>query len=402
MKDERRGALKAFYPLDLFGYANQLTDGEFAVLKRLRTFLETKLQPELADLWERAEFPYRLLTDFVATGVMDDPVLFEETASPYKTREIFTFFRDFELAKVDPSFTTFIGVHGGLYLNTLLALADEEQLERWAKPAMTMATQGCFALTEPEHGSDISGGLATTAEKIDDEWVINGEKRWIGGANTADEIAVFARDLTDGQVKAFIVPRTAPGITIEVIPQKIALRILQNTNITFDNVVIDEDRLLTKSRSFKDISKILGVTRSEVGHMATGAAAGALEAAQRYVKSREQFGKPLGSFQLVQAKLATMQANVTACMSYSVGIAQIQEAGIYEDVNSSLTKMHNALRLRETVALAREVCGGNGIVLENDVARFFADAEGIYSYEGTHEMNALIVGRKLTGYPAFV
>lgn len=399
--NERASELRKFYPMDLFGYANQLTDDELAVLKRLRVFLETKLYPELANHWERAEFPYHLIEEFVKTGAMDDPVLFENSSHPYKAREIFTFFRDFELAKVDASFTTFIGVHGGLFFNTLLSLGSDEQLERWAKPALKMKIQGCFALTEPEHGSDISGGLSTTAEKIGDHWIINGEKRWIGGANTADEIAVFARDLADGQVKAFMVPGNAEGVTTELIKEKIALRILQNNNVTFDNVKISANRLLEKSRSFKDVSKILGVTRSEVGHMATGAAAGAFEAAQRYVKNRVQFGKPLGSFQLVQEKLAIMQANVTACMSYSVGVANLQEQGVYVDINSSLTKMHNALRLRETVALAREICGGNGIVLENDVARFFADAEGIYSYEGTHDMNALIVGRFLTGFPAF-
>ena len=394
--------LKSFYPTDLYEYSSDLTEGEIAVLKELRESLEKNARPTLIEYTEKAEFPFHAWEELTKVRFMDDPRLFEGRDNDLKPSELYNVFRYFELAKMDPSFATLYTVHGGLFYATLLYGGTEEQIQRWAPKVKSFENLTCFGLTEPLHGSDIAGGLSTSARKEGDTWILNGEKRWIGGAKNADEIAIFARDEADGKVKAFVVPGNAEGLTVENIKNKISLRMVPNGHITLKDVKVTEDRRLQNVNSFKDVAGILRTTRADISHLATGLAAGAFEAALRYVKQREQFGKNLGSFQLVQEKLSIMQANVTACLAYSVRLAQMQEKGNYVEVNSSMAKMHNALRMRETVALAREVVGGNGITLDTDVARFFVDAEAIYSYEGTHEINALIVGRHLTGQSAFV
>lgn len=394
--------LKSFYPTDLYEYSSDLTEGEIAVLKELRESLEKNARPTLIEYTEKAEFPFHAWNELTKVRFMDDPRLFEGRDNDLKPSELYNVFRYFELAKMDPSFATLYTVHGGLFYATLLYGGTEEQIQRWAPKVKSFENLTCFGLTEPLHGSDIAGGLSTSARKEGDTWILNGEKRWIGGAKNADEIAIFARDEADGKVKAFVVPGNAEGLTVENIKNKISLRMVPNGHITLKDVKVTEDRRLQNVNSFKDVAGILRTTRADISHLATGLAAGAFEAALRYVKEREQFGKNLGSFQLVQEKLSIMQANVTACLAYSVRLAQMQEKGNYVEVNSSMAKMHNALRMRETVALAREVVGGNGITLDTDVARFFVDAEAIYSYEGTHEINALIVGRHLTGQGAFV
>ncbi len=261
---------------------------------------------------------------------------------------------------------------------------------------------GVFALTEPDHGSDVAGGLATTARRDGDDWVIDGAKRWIGGAATADVLAVFARAADDGQVKAFLIPRDTPGVALTQMRGKIALRPMQNAVITLDGVRVPESARLQGVDSWRDVARILREMRSDVAWIATGLQAGALEAAVRYVTGRAQFGRQIGSFQLVQEKLARMLGNLTASLGMVVQLSTAQDRGDFADENSALAKMQTARMARETAALAREVGGGNGLLLEHDVARFFADAEAVYSYEGTHEITSLIVGRALTGASAFV
>jgi glutaryl-CoA dehydrogenase len=265
----------------------------------------------------------------------------------------------------------------------------------------TFALTGVFALTEPDHGSDIARGLATSVRRVGNEWVINGAKRWIGGADTADVLAVFARDEANGQVKAFLVPREAAGVRLTKIYGKTALRMMQNADIVLDGVRVDESARLGSINSFRDVAELLRRMRSDVAWIACGVQAGAYEAALRYTGRRVQFGRPVAGFQLVQEKLARMLANLTASLGIAVRLTQLQDRGIYRDEDSALAKMATSLHMRETVALAHEVVGGNGITLETDVARFHADAEAVYSYEGTHEINALVVGRSVTGLSAF-
>ncbi|WP_290655253.1 acyl-CoA dehydrogenase family protein [Kocuria sp.] len=388
--------MSELYPdCDPYGVADRLSEAERAPILRLRMVLEDEISPLLAEYWEKGEFPYQIAPSLHGLNLMTPNEIDGEPRSLYHG------FRIFELARTDASMATFYTAQAGLFRTTCRVGASPEQFAELDPKITSFETTGVFCLTEPDHGSDIAGGLATTAERQGDEWILNGAKRWIGGALTADYLAVFARDVADGQVKAFLVDREAPGVTLEKIHGKTALRMMQNADITLENVCVPEAQRLQNCNSFKDVAAMLRVMRSDVAWIATGIQAGAYEAALRYVRSREQFGKSLGSFQLVQEKLARMLGNVTASLSMVSDLAEKQDRGEYRDEDSALAKMWIALRMRETVALAREVVGGNGITLATDVARFHADAEAVYSYEGTHEINALVVGRSITGKSAF-
>lgn len=388
--------MSELYPdCDPYGIADRLSEAERAPILRLRKVLETEIKPLVAEYWEKGEFPYQIAPSLHGLNLMTPDEIDGEPRSLYHG------FRIFELARTDASMATFYTAQAGLFRTSCRVGASPEQFAELDPKITSFETTGVFCLTEPDHGSDIAGGLATTAERHGDEWIINGAKRWIGGAFTADYLAVFARDVADGQVKAFLVDREAPGVALEKIHGKTSLRMMQNADITLENVRVPEAQRLHNCNSFKDVAAMLRVMRSDVAWIATGIQAGAYEAALRYVRSREQFGKSLGSFQLVQEKLARMLGNVTASLSMVSDLAEKQDRGEYRDEDSALAKMWISLRMRETVALAREIVGGNGITLATDVARFHADAEAVYSYEGTHEINALVVGRSLTGVSAF-
>jgi glutaryl-CoA dehydrogenase len=391
-----RGA-RLYSVCDYYDAESLLTDTERNVLGRLREFLELQAQPLLADYWERGEFPEALIQPLVDLDVMEPAELTDDGGA----RGIYHGFRNFELARTDASLATWYNAQSGLFRTAIRVGASPTQQAEWTPRVLDFSLKGVFSLTEPEHGSDVAGGLSTTARRAGDSWVLDGAKRWIGGAATADVLAVFARDVADGEVKAFLVDREADGVTLEKIHGKTSLRMMQNAHITLESVRVPEAMRLHEVNSFRDVAAMLRAMRSDVAWIATGIQAGAFEAALRYVKERQQFGRPLGSFQLVQEKLARMLGNVTSALSLVVRLTEQQAKGIYRDQDSALAKMQTSLLMRDTVALAREVVGGNGITLATDVARFHADAEAVYSYEGTHDINALIIGRALTGESAF-
>ncbi len=382
---------------DWYDAESLLSVQERQVLSRLRDFLDIEAKPLLAAYWERGEFPEQMAQPLIDLDLMEP---FESPA-----RGIYHGFRIFELARTDASLATWYTAQAGLFRTAIQIGASEEQQREWLPKVIDFSLRGVFSLTEPDHGSDIAGGLSTTARFAADAdgggWVLDGAKRWIGGASTADVLCVFARDIGDGQVKSFLVERTAPGVTVEKIHGKTSLRMMQNAHISLERVRVPEAMRLQNVNSFKDVAEMLRAMRSDVAWIATGIQAGAFEAALAYVNERQQFGRTLGSFQLVQEKLARMLGNITASLSLVVRLNEQQARGIYRDQDSALAKMQTSLFMRETVALAREVVGGNGITLETDVARFHADAEAVYSYEGTHDINALIIGRALTGVSAF-
>jgi glutaryl-CoA dehydrogenase len=382
---------------DFYDAESLLTDDERRVLARLRDFLERDAKPLLAGYWERGEFPEQLAEPLIGLNLMEPA----ELTVHGPARGIYQGFRIFELARSDASLATWYTAQAGLFRTAIRVGASPQQQQEWMPRVLDFSLKGVFSLTEPESGSDIAGGLSTTARQEGDSWVLDGAKRWIGGASTADVLAVFARDTAGGQVKAFLVDCQAPGVSLEKISGKTSLRMMQNAHITLDGVRVPEAKRLHNVNSFKDVAAMLRAMRSDVAWIATGIQAGAFEAALAYVTERRQFGRSLGSFQLVQEKLARMLGNLTASLSLVVRLTEQQERGIYRDQDSALAKMQTSLHMRQTVALAREVVGGNGITLDTGVARFHADAEAVYSYEGTHDINALIIGRALTGESAF-
>ncbi len=307
-----------------------------------------------------------------------------------------------EIARVDASVATFFGVQSGLAMGSIYICGSEEQKQEWLPKMQRMEVIGAFGLTEPEVGSGAAGGLTTTCKKTSDGWVLNGQKKWIGNSTFSDITIVWARDTDDGEVKGFIVRKDNPGFSVEKIKDKMALRIVQNGLITLDNCIVSESDRLQNANSFKDTGKVLQMTRAGVAWMAVGCARGAYENALDYTRKRKQFGKPIASFQLIQNHLVEMLSNLTAMQTLVFRLSELQDAGQLRDEHASLAKVFCSLRTRDIVSKAREVMGGNGILLEYNVARFLADAEAIYSYEGTKEINSLIVGRSITGFSAFV
>jgi glutaryl-CoA dehydrogenase len=386
-------------PGDFYAYEELLSEPERETLERLREFLRTEVQPIVNEYWARAEFPFQLIERFAALGLNGwaDPDSPEAEPSNL-LRGIIAL----ELAHADASVATFFGVHTGLAMGSILACGDEEQQRRWL-PAMSRFEQvGAFGLTEPHGGSDVAGGLETTARRDGDEWVLNGAKRWIGNATFADLVVIWARDVETDQVIGLVVEKGTPGFNATKIERKIALRMVQNADIVLKDCRVPEANRLQNASSFKDTAKILRQTRSGVAWESVGVMLAAYEIALQYAKEREQFGRPIGKFQLVQNLLVEMLGNVTASFGMMVRLAQLQDAGVYKDEQSALAKAYCTVRMRETVGWARELLGGNGIVLDYNIGRFVADAEAIYSYEGTREMQTLIVGRAATGLSAFV
>ena len=391
----------AFEPLaaDFYGFSNELTDQEKEAIAGLREYLETDVKPIANEYWERAEFPKQIIPDLHRLGVA--AFAWDET-KPFPNSAVFRGFVALELARIDASVATYVGVQNGLAAGSLSACGSQEQREEWLPKLASGEIIGAFGLTEPLSGSDSAQGLRTTAERQGDEWVINGSKRWIGNATFSDITVIWAKDVADGQVKGFIVPTETPGYHATKIEGKQALRAVQNADITLENVRVPESLRLQNANSFRDTARVLRATRAEVAWAAVGVAVGAYEAAVKYAGARIQFGKPIAAHQLVQDMLAGSLANITSSLALVVQVSRMLDAGTQRDEHSALAKAFTTSRMRETVGWAREILGGNGIVLEYDVARFFSDAEALYSYEGTQEMNTLIVGRAITGLGAFV
>jgi glutaryl-CoA dehydrogenase len=384
---------------DFYAYERLLTDEERATLYAVRKFMTTEVAPILLEHWSRATFPLEIVPGFRDLGIAGLPYHGYGCGG---RRFLLDGMIAMELARTDCSIATFNGVHAGLAMGSIYLCGSDEQRERFL-PAMARYEKiGSFGLTEPEVGSGASAGLQTTARRDGDTWILNGQKKWIGNATFGDLTVIWAKDVADGQVKGFVVENSSPGFSVEKQMHKIALRIVQNGLITLDDVCVAESDRLQRANSFKDTAAVLRMTRAGVAWMAVGCALGAYENALAYARTRQQFGRPIGGFQLVQDLLVRMLGNVTSAFGLCVRLSQLQDEGLAEDRHSSLAKAFCTVRMRETVGWARELLGGNGILLEHNVGRFVADAEAIYSYEGTREMNTLIVGRAITGLSAFV
>ncbi|EJD8481749.1 acyl-CoA dehydrogenase family protein [Staphylococcus pseudintermedius] len=403
MTTDKKNTLKQLYPEDILSIAKGLTDGEVALLQQLNDLLESKYRQDINQHWVDATVPEDYFQDIGNLNYFTNPLLYQGREEAKTPSQLFQFFMSYTIARFDVSLATLLGVHQGLGHNTFLFGGSSEQVAKYVPKLQSHELRTCFALTEPNHGSDVAGGLETVAERHGDEWVINGAKKWIGGAHVSDVIPVFAVNKETGQPHCFVVKPEQEGVEIDILQHKIALRIVPNAEIRLNHVKVKEADRLQNITSFKDIAKILYSTRAGVAYMATGALAGTLRATLSYVKERQQFGKSISQYQLIQEKLAMIQGNLTHAMAMSAQLARMQENGEYDEVATSTAKMMNALRLRESVAMGRGITGGNGILAgEHDIARFFSDAEAIYTYEGTHEMNALVIGRALTGVSAFV
>ncbi len=384
---------------DFYDISDRLTTDEREIQLKVRAFMEKEIALIVNEYWLHDSFPHEIIPKIAELNICG--INYEGYGCAGKS-SLLEGIIACELARVDASIATFFGVQSGLCMGSIYRCGSEEQKQEWLPKLQKFEKIGAFGLTEPEVGSGAAGGLTTTCEKTENGWKLNGQKKWIGNATFADIVIIWARDVADNQVKGFIVRTETPGFSVEKIKDKMALRIVQNGLITLTDCMIDEKDRLQNANSFKDTAKVLQATRAGVAWMAVGCARGAYENALAYTTQREQFGKPIAAFQLIQNHLVEMLSNLTAMQTMVFRLSELQDAGKLKDEHASLAKVFCTMRTRDIVSRAREVMGGNGILLEYNVARFLADAEAIYSYEGTKEINSLIVGRSITGFSAFV
>jgi glutaryl-CoA dehydrogenase len=381
---------------DYFFLREQLTESQIELLVRVRNFVDDEVLPVIGDYWERAEMPWPLIQRLGELGIVGEDI--QGYGCP-GLDPIAAGLVNMELSRGDGSLATFVGVQGGLAMKSIAMLGSEEQKQRWLPEMARLQKLGAFALTEPDHGSD-SVALETTATRDGDSYLLSGFKRWIGNGSLADVVVVWARG-DDGQVHGFLVEKGSEGYHADVIEGKGSLRAIWQAHIELEDVRVPATNRLPGANSFKDTARVLASTRSACAWAALGHAVAAYDTALTYAKRRQQFGRPLCSFQIIQERLVNMLADVTAMQLYCLQTGRLAERGQLSDTIAGLAKLNNTRTARKVCAEARDMLGGNGILLENHVIRHMADIEAIHTYEGTETMQTLIVGRDITGVSAF-
>ncbi|WP_120005737.1 acyl-CoA dehydrogenase family protein [Nesterenkonia muleiensis] len=387
---------------DYFLLDNDLSDAARALRDRVRDFGRTHVEPIINEAWEKARFPEAVLPGLAELGIIG--TFIPGYGCPGLSRQEAGLVAR-EMGRIDGSVNTFLGVHSNLCMGSIYMLGNEEQRQRWLPALAAIEKTGAFALTEPTHGSD-SVSLETSARRETGGWVLNGHKRWIGNGHAADVIVLFARDEADGDVKAFVVEKrqdgTYPGgYSPTVITGKVGKRAINQADIVIDNLRLGEENRLEHCESFSGVNRVLRATRGGASWEAVGHGMAAFEIAAKYALFREQFGGPIGSYQLVQEKLATMLSDLTAMQLMCTRMAELQEREELTTAMASLVKMTTSRKALEMCRTARDMLAGNGLLLENHIARHLTDMEVVSTYEGTDSMQALIVGRDITGMSAF-
>jgi glutaryl-CoA dehydrogenase len=384
-------------PVDFVNVSSLLSDEEKEIRDRVREHVDREIVPVMADYWDRAEFPFDLVPSLGELGIMGGS--FEEEYGCAGWSNVAYGLAVAELARGSGSLATFLDVQSGLTMAAIHKLGSEEQKRKWL-PAMAKCEKiGCFGLTEPEHGSD-PGSMETTATEKDGGYVLDGEKRWIGNGSFADVAVIWART-EDGKIGCFLVEGDNPGYHAEVTPRKGSQRAVWQTHIKLEDCHVPEEARLPEAKGLGSTLSVLTHSRYGVGWNGLGQAMDCYETALAYAKEREQFGAPIASYQLVQAKLVEMVNEISLSQLLSIHIGRIKDRGELDPATVSMFKMNNVAKARRIAALARDVLGGNGILLDYRVMEHMADIEGAYSYEGTSDINTLIVGQAITGHRAF-
>jgi glutaryl-CoA dehydrogenase len=382
-------------PLDLYRTDSLLTDDERDVRDRVRAFAEEHVRPVAGAAWERAEFQGQLVPLLAELGVVGGSV--QGYGCPTLSSVAYGLATQ-ELSRVDSSFATFFGVHSGLAMGAIAACGSVKQKERWLPRMARCEIVGAFALTEPEHGSD-AAHLTTSAVRDGDDYVLNGAKRWIGNGTICDLAIVWAR--ADDGIAGFLVECPNAGFRATVIEGKLSKRGVWQADIRLEGCRVPAASRMPVG-GFRTVADILSKTRHNVAWAALGEAIACYEAALAYARQREQFGKPIGAFQLVQAKLVRMLDEITKAQLLAIQLGRLKDQGLATPGMTALAKLNNAAMAREVAATAREILGGSGILQDFDVMRHLCDLESVFTYEGTHEINTLVVGREITGLAAFV
>jgi glutaryl-CoA dehydrogenase len=381
---------------------NDLTDTARVLRDRVRDFGRVSVDTIINEYWENAEFPNEVLPRLRDLGIIG--TFIQGYNCPGLSRQEAGIVAR-EMGRIDGSVNTFLGVHSNLCMGSIYMLGNEQQRQRWLPAMAKIEKVGAFALTEPNHGSD-SVSLQTSARRDGDGWLINGHKRWIGNGHVADVVVLYARDEADNNVKAFVVEKhedgTYPnGYSPTVITGKIGKRAINQADIVINDLRVPAENQLEHCESFAGVNRVLRATRGGASWEAVGHGMAAFEIAARYAMSREQFGAPIANYQLVQENLATMLSELTSLQLMCMRMAELQERDQLTTAMASLVKMTTSRKALEMCRTARDMLGGNGLLLENHVARHLTDMEVVSTYEGTDSMHALIVGRDITGLSAF-
>ncbi|XP_058075022.1 acyl-coenzyme A oxidase 4, peroxisomal isoform X1 [Magnolia sinica] len=381
-----------YYQLD-----DLLTPEECAIRRKSREIMEKEIAPIMTEYWEKAEFPFHAIPKLASLNVAGGTIKgygcpgHSITASAIATAEV---------ARVDASCSTFILVHSSLAMLTIALCGSEAQKEKYLPSLARFDTVACWALTEPDYGSDASS-LRTTATKVAGGWLIDGQKRWIGNSTFADVLIIFARNTSTNQINGYIVKKGAPGLKATKIENKIGLRMVQNGDILLKKVFVPDEDRLPGVNSFQDTSKVLAVSRVMVAWQPIGISMGVFDMCHRYLKERKQFGAPLAAFQINQEKLVRMLGNIQGMTLVGWRLCKLYESGKMTPGHASMGKAWISLKARETVSLGRELLGGNGILADFLVAKAFCDLEPVFSYEGTYDINSMVTGRDITGIASF-
>lgn len=394
---DQRTTLSDYFLLD-----DDLTPEEIGIRDKVRAFAGQRVLPVINEYWEKAEFPTELLPPLAELGIIG--TIIQGYGCPGMSRKAAGMVAR-EMARADGSLNTFLGVHSNLCMGALNILGSDEQKERWLPGLARINKTGAFALTEPDHGSD-SVALETSARRDGDHWILNGHKRWIGNGHVADVIVLFARNTEDGNVNAFVIEkdedgRYPAGYSPTVITGKVGKRAILQADIVIDEMRLPAANRLLGCHSFRDVSRVLQATRGGAAWEAVGHAMAAFEIAADYARTRHQFGKPIGSYQLVQSRLANMLSELTTMQLLCTRMAELADRGQLTNAQASMVKMATAQKGKWICNEARDLLGGNGLLLENHVIRHMTDMEVVSTYEGTDFMQALLVGRDITGISAF-
>ncbi|KDO56681.1 hypothetical protein CISIN_1g013626mg [Citrus sinensis] len=350
---------------DYYQFDDLLTSEEQAVRMKVRECMEKEIAPIMAEYWEKAEFPFHVIPKLGALRVAGGTIKGYGCPGHSVTGAAIAIA---EIARVDASCSTFILVHSSLAMLTIALCGSEEQKQKYLPSLAQLNTIACWALTEPAYGSDASA-LNTTATKVEGGWILEGQKRWIGNSTFADVLVIFARNTTTNQINGYLVKKDAPGLTVTKIENKIGLRIVQNGDILLKKVFVPDEDRLPGVNSFQDTSKVLAVSRVMVAWQPIGISMGVYDMCHRYLKERKQFGAPLAAFQINQQKLVQMLGNIQAMILVGWRLCKLYEKGAMTPGHASLGKSWITARARETVALGRELLGGNGILSDFLVAK---------------------------------
>lgn len=395
--DEPQYAVGQALDSDPMGVYTDLSAEERHGWSQARSFVTEEVVPVIADYWEQAEYPMHLLRRMGELDLLRDGV---SVAGASEVSRVSAGLISMELARGDGSISTVTAVQGGLAMRSISLHGSAEQKERYLPRMASGELLGAFALTEPRHGSD-SVGLESQAVPTDGGWLLTGQKKWIGNGSNGGVTIVWARSTVDNKVKGFIVPQESAGYHAQTITGKTALRAIHQAHIRLEETFVPDDAVLPGAQSFRDTSAVLFTTRVGVAWAALGQGLACYEAALQYAQQRHQFGRPLAASQIVQERLARMTAELAQAQLLVLQAARREDAGTLSGAQASLAKFTATRTARSIAQNARDLLGGNGILLQNLVARHFADIEALHTYEGTETMQALIIGRHLTGFSAF-